>query len=205
MWLARLIFNLVLAANIVVLVALVMARGCAARRVSALDHFNILPAPAGTFACRTITLTSSKSMVGLDVSSFATTDPADSERYLRVYSTSPKWQHTSDSTSGAKPFATWFASPPIDGIKWLEPIGVRSEYVSILRNSIARQTLRLGFSWWILFIMLSILPLGRLTSAAMRLRQRRARRRGGLCLACGYDLRATPDWCPECGTGVRPS
>lgn len=52
--------------------------------------------------------------------------------------------------------------------------------------------------YWSLFVTSAIPPLVWLTILKKR-RTRNWRIAHGLCLRCGYDLRATPERCPECG------
>jgi hypothetical protein len=53
----------------------------------------------------------------------------------------------------------------------------------------------------LLFVMLSsLLPVIWLAKRVDRWINRRKQANSGVCRECGYDLRATPDRCPECGT-----
>lgn len=57
------------------------------------------------------------------------------------------------------------------------------------------QMRRIALVWMLAFVV-SIWVLG----SIWRRRRRELRRMRGRCIRCGYDLRATPDRCPECGT-----
>jgi hypothetical protein len=91
--------------------------------------------------------------------------------------------------------------------KWLSPFPPRDQRFWFLGFGYASQRGRFhsGVPWierdiclphWFLALLFAVLPAVRLR-AFLRARRRYA---GGLCPACGYDLRATPERCPECGT-----
>jgi hypothetical protein len=67
----------------------------------------------------------------------------------------------------------------------------------ILGKNHAGPGLSIGIPDWFICLVTALAPTAWLTA-----RLRRKRHRPGLCPICHYDLRATPDRCPECGMVV---
>ena len=64
---------------------------------------------------------------------------------------------------------------------------------AVVRGSVSAD--HVGFPYWAVLVV-GGLPL---THWAWRVRRQQRRRKAGQCDRCGYDLRATPECCPECG------
>jgi hypothetical protein len=69
-----------------------------------------------------------------------------------------------------------------------------------LRGFLDSRFSRFNVPYWLLFALTAWLPAVRGLAVHRSRRLRAYRRTHGQCLQCGYDLRATPDRCPECGT-----
>jgi hypothetical protein len=56
--------------------------------------------------------------------------------------------------------------------------------------------------YWCLVMLFAGAPAGKVLAMALRRMRRRVRRSRGLRPSCGYDVRASPARCPECGAGT---
>jgi hypothetical protein len=59
----------------------------------------------------------------------------------------------------------------------------------------------ISLQYWFLYVLFAIAP----AWCAAAILHKRRKKQAGFCTVCGYDLRATPDRCPECGTIPTPS
>jgi hypothetical protein len=81
---------------------------------------------------------------------------------------------------------------------WWNRLGFFNERSTDNRNTVTRVYEAIGFPHWLPLPLFAMIP----ALSFSRDRKRRLRQREGLCAKCGYDLRASTDRCPECGTQI---
>lgn len=89
------------------------------------------------------------------------------------------------------------------GARSFEPVTSAFDFAGIYYR---HHRWRTGRTYWTLTVPTVYLVAGAAVLPALWLRSRFliASRSKGCCPHCGYDMRASPDRCPECGTECRP-
>jgi hypothetical protein len=88
-------------------------------------------------------------------------------------------------------------TPRLLGLRWDsgEPIPARTNYLEPRAGHFAGDKYFLAIPHSLIVLLTAPWP----AWWFVRQRKRNARRLAGLCQHCGYDLRASPERCPECG------
>ena len=114
------------------------------------------------------------------------------------------WTQRQEIISGPHPPTKWRVTSrrPDEGGRI--HAGMQSEWTaagfSWRRGRLRGEWRALGVPWWFVCAATSVAP----TIWFRRWRRRRRRLGHGRCTTCGYDLRGSPERCPECGTAVAP-
>jgi hypothetical protein len=105
-------------------------------------------------------------------------------------------------------FTAWYSMMRRGDRSWSRP-AIEYDRVAVIRpesgDSLRPHWLegyrtRLRINYWVILAVTTPLPLFCAARYLWRIRRAARLRARGLCETCGYDLCATPDRCPECGT-----
>ena len=125
-----------------------------------------------------------------------------------------RWQWASESISAANTYnaavatTTYFSQWSFPGISCLRARGWISRPPAgpiVATAGTPPSILAISIDWWLVIVVGALLPLARIAAWLLKNRRLSHRQRAGLCPICGYDLRATPGRCPECGSAPMQS
>jgi len=141
------------------------------------------PAEVRPFVAKNISVESWAGGVTLYVTSFSVTSEQEIERYQKLPQRGPQY-----ARMGGRPF-------PDNWWQTLKPTWGSQTSPMPPRLGGSRTMWHVRLPYWLPSLLFALLP----AYCVRRWLRARRRRAAGQCPTCGYDLRATPDRCPECG------